>query len=262
MPVPESPMSGPLLQMDGIEKRFGPVEVLKGVDLAIEPSEAVGLIGDNGAGKSTLVKILAGVYGESAGTISVDGKRVSFTAPLDARSAGIEVIYQDLALCDDLDVTANVFLGREPRRGFGPLRWLDRRAMRAEAVALFERLGVDVPPTRLVGELSGGQRQLVAVVRALEFSPRLLLMDEPTAALSNEKIHHLLDLVKRLKQRGVAVLLISHRFTDIIELCDRVVAMRDGRIAQELVPEGRPDAEMMAEMQAALAGEDAMGRSL
>jgi ABC-type sugar transport system ATPase subunit len=252
-------MTNGLLKLDGIAKRFGPVDVLRGVDMEIGANEAVGLIGDNGAGKSTLVKILAGVYAPTAGTIAVDGDPVRFGGPQGARAAGIEVIYQDLALCDDLDVTANVFLGREPRNG--PMRLLDRKRMRRDVAGVFDRLGVDIPTDRPAGELSGGQRQLVAVARALEFSPRLLLMDEPTAALSNEKIHHLLSLVGTLKEQGVAVLLISHRFTDIIELCDRVLAMRDGRIAQEIVPRGRQTAELMAEMQTALTGEELGARA-
>jgi simple sugar transport system ATP-binding protein len=250
-------MAGELLKLEGIAKRFGPVDVLRGIDMEIQPSEAVGLIGDNGAGKSTLVKILAGVYAPTAGTIRIDESPVRFGSPLDARGSGIEVIYQDLALCDDLDVTANVFLGKEPRRRIGPLSMLDRRAMRRDAAKVLDRLGIDIPPRKAAGELSGGQRQMVAVARALEFSPRLLLMDEPTAALSNEKIHHLLGLVRRLKERGVAVLLISHRFTDVIELCDRVLAMRAGRIAAELHPGHRSTPEMMADMQAALSGEEA-----
>lgn len=244
-----------LLRLDGVTKKFGASEVLSGVGFSIAPREAVGLIGDNGAGKSTLVKILSGVYAPSGGRIEFEGRRAIFANPLAARSAGIEMIFQDLALCDDLDAAANVFLGREPMRRVGPLRWLDRSRMRKDAEAVFERLGASIPVGQQVGSMSGGQRQLVAVARALQFSPSLLLMDEPTAALSNAKIHMLLRVVQRLKEQDVSILLISHRFTDLIEVCDRVIALRDGRITAEIVPQGRDGVELIAEMQEALAGE-------
>jgi ABC-type sugar transport system ATPase subunit len=248
-------VSAPLLQLSGLTKRFGANEVLRGIDLAIGAEESVGLIGDNGAGKSTLVKILSGAYAPTSGAVAFAGEDLEFSSPLDARGAGIEMIYQDLALCDDLDAASNVFLGRETRRRVGPARWLDRDMMAHDAAQLFERLGATIPAQQLVGSMSGGQRQLVAVARALQFAPRLLLMDEPTAALSNAKIHMVLDVVRRLKAEGVAVLLISHRFTDLISVCDRIVALRDGRIAAEVRPAGRDVAELMGEMQEALTGE-------
>jgi simple sugar transport system ATP-binding protein len=224
----------PLLELTGVSKTFGPVTALRDVDLEIGAAEAVGLIGDNGAGKSTLVKILSGVYGPSQGELRLDGQPVAFSSPLAARRAGIEMIYQDLALCDDLDIAANIFLGREIRRRAGPVTLLDRNAMAREAARMLDELGVSVRPERLVGTLSGGERQMVAVARALQFQPRLLLMDEPTAALSAEKIRVLLGLVTTLKERGVSILLISHRFTDILHVCDRVLVVRQGRMVGEL----------------------------
>jgi simple sugar transport system ATP-binding protein len=246
-----------LLELKGVTKRFGPVEALRDVHLEIGEAEAVGLIGDNGAGKSTLVKILAGVYGPSAGEVRFQGRPVHFGSPLDARAAGIEMIYQDLALCGDLDVSANVFLGRERRARIGPFKVLDRRAMRREAARVLAELGSELDPTRIVDTLSGGERQLVAVARALQFEPRLFLMDEPTAALSAEKIHVLLNLVQRLKKRGVAILLISHRFTDILHVCERVVVLRQGRVVGEVEPHAHPPEHTMALMNELMTGESA-----
>jgi simple sugar transport system ATP-binding protein len=245
-----------LLEVADVRKRFGPLEALRGVDLAIGEAEAVGLIGDNGAGKSTLVKILSGVYGPTSGAVRLSGADVHFGSPLDARAAGIEMIYQDLALCPDLDVASNVFLGRELRRRLGPFTVLDRAAMRQASRVVLDELGSAVEPTRVVGALSGGERQLVAVARALQFHPRLFLMDEPTAALSAEKIRLLMSLIGRLKGRGVAILLISHRFTDILHVCDRVVVLRQGLIAGEVTPGAQSAEHTMAAMLRLMTGDD------
>jgi len=245
----------PLLELRGVTKTFGSVTALRDVDLEIGAAEAVGLIGDNGAGKSTLVKILSGVYAPTAGALHLDGSPASFGSPADARRAGVEMIYQDLALCDDLDVAANIFLGRELRRRLGPIRILDRERMAAEAARMISELGLSLVPGRLVGTMSGGERQMVAVARALQFQPRLLLMDEPTAALSAEKIRVLLGLVEELKRRGVSILLISHRFTDILHVCDRIVVVRQGTVVGSLQPHAQPAEQTMARMTELMTGD-------
>ena len=244
-----------LLELSGISKRFGNLDALKGVDLRIGEAEAVGLIGDNGAGKSTLIKILSGVYPPSAGEIRFKGQKVDFRSPLDARQSGIEMIYQDLALAEDLDIAANIFLGREMRKRYGPIRLLDRDGMTVAAARDLDELGLDIETDRIVGTLSGGERQMVAVARALQFNPRLMLMDEPTAALSTEKVRLLLDIVRELKKRGVAILLVSHRFTDILHVCDRVVVVRQGELVGELIPREQPAEHTMARMAELMTGE-------
>jgi ABC-type sugar transport system ATPase subunit len=245
----------PLIEISAITKNFGNFAALDGVDLKIHEAEAVGIIGDNGAGKSTLVKVLSGVYPPSKGTMKFRGNEVHFNSPLDARRNGIEMIYQDLALCEDLDVAQNIFLGRELKKKVGPFKFLDRQAMADAAKNDIANLGLNIDVNREVGKLSGGERQMVAVARALQFSPAALLMDEPTAALSAEKIKTLLEMITALKARGVSILLVSHRFTDILHICDRIVVVRSGRIAGEMMPHDHPPAQTMAMMTEMMTGD-------
>ncbi len=245
----------PLIELSGISKAFGANLALEHVDLDIGVAESVGIIGDNGAGKSTLVKILSGVYRPTSGEIRLVGETIDFQSPLDARNSGIEMIYQDLALCEDLDVAANIFLGRELKRKVGPFRFLDRDRMTEIAKKDIANLGLDVDIDREVGRLSGGERQMVAVARALQFKPRALLMDEPTAALSTEKIKKLLEMIDELKTRGVSIMLVSHRFTDILHVCDRVVVIRGGRVAGEMLPREHSTADAMARMAELMTGD-------
>ena len=245
----------PLIELSGVTKRFGNFSALDGIDLQIEEAESVGIIGDNGAGKSTLVKVLSGVYRPSGGVMKFRGKTVQFNSPLDARRNGIEMIYQDLALCEDLDVAQNIFLGRELKKQVGPFRFLDREAMSRAAAEDIANMGLSFDVEREVGMLSGGERQMVAVARALQFDPAALLMDEPTAALSAEKIRRLWELISELKNRGVSILLVSHRFTDILSICDRIVVVRGGRIAGEMRPHQHPPAQTMAMMTEMMTGD-------
>ena len=219
---------GPVLELSNICKEFGAIRALSNVNLSISPGDVVGLMGDNGAGKSTLVKIIAGNYHPTHGTIQFDGQVHRFDKPLDARAVGIEVVYQDLALSDNVTAAANVFLGRELLRKVGPFSFLDHKAMNARAAALFDELKSETRPKDLVKQMSGGQRQAVAIARTRLANAKLILMDEPTAAISVRQVAQVLDLIRRLRDSGVAVILISHRMPDVFSVCDRVVVMRRG----------------------------------
>lgn len=232
----------PLLELRGISKHFGAIEALKAVDLAIDAGEVVGLMGDNGAGKSTLVKVVAGNYLPSEGELRLDGMVKHFCRPVDARTEGIEVVYQDLALCDNLSAAANVFLGRELKRRIGPLAVLDYKGMYARAAELFKELKSETRPRDLVRLMSGGQRQAVAIARTRLANAKMVLMDEPTAAISVRQVAEVLDMIHRLKDRGIAVVLISHRMPDVFAVCDRVVVMRRGRkVADKPIASSSPE---------------------
>jgi simple sugar transport system ATP-binding protein len=218
------------LRLDGITKHFGAIEALTDVSLSIEPGEVIGLMGDNGAGKSTLVKVIAGNFAPTSGELHVGDKRVDFHKPLDAQRAGIEVVYQDLALCNNLSAASNVFLGREIVRRIGPLRILDYAAMRLRAGELFARLKSETRPRDIVRRMSGGQRQAVAIARTLLTDAKIVLMDEPTAAISVRQVAEVLNLIRNLRDHGIAVVLISHRMPDVFDVADRIAVLRRGRL--------------------------------
>ncbi|KAK1178622.1 ATP-binding cassette domain-containing protein [Streptomyces sp. NBS 14/10] len=218
---------GPLLlALRGVSKRFGAVQALADVDLEIHTGEVVALLGDNGAGKSTLVKVIAGVGPADQGVVEWQGRTVQVRRPHDAQSLGIATVYQDLALCENLDVVGNIFLGREVRR----LGILDEVEMERRTRGLLESLSIRIPDVRVpVATLSGGQRQTVAISRSLLGEPRLLLLDEPTASLGVEQTSHVLDLVDRLRDHGLGVLLISHNMGDVKAVADQAAVLRLGR---------------------------------
>lgn len=220
----------PLLTLREVKKNFGSVSVLKGIDLEVYPGEVVGILGDNGAGKSTLIKIISGVHSPSYGDMYIMGKKITSFSPENARNMGIETIYQDLALAGNLNVTDNIFLGRELKRRFlGVLRHLDRRRMYEEGGKALSRLGIRIDSLMSkVENLSGGQQQAVAIARALYWKARLVIMDEPTAALAVAEHDEVLRLVRDLANLGVAVILITHTLTDALRVTDRIVVLTRG----------------------------------
>ncbi|MGA7803912.1 ATP-binding cassette domain-containing protein [Bradyrhizobium sp.] len=232
----------PVIEITGISKHFGSIQALTDVSVSLAHGEVVGLMGDNGAGKSTLMRIMAGNFRPSHGTIAIEGRPVSFHNPIDARRAGIEIVYQDLALCDNLTAAANVFLGRELRKGFGPFHVLDYAAMYRRAGALFKELKSETRPRDLVHRMSGGQRQAVAIARTRLSDARIVLMDEPTAAISVRQVAEVLNLIRRLREQGLAVVLVSHRMPDVFAVADRVVVMRRGRkVADKAIAATSPE---------------------
>jgi len=221
-----APTATPVVEMRGISKAFGAVQALDDVSLHLQPGEILGLVGDNSAGKSTLMKVMSGAYSKDEGEILMEGGEVHFTTPHDSRARGIEMIYQDFALCGNMDVASNMFLGRWPTRGL----FVDKRKMETEARRVLDRLRVEIASVNLrVESLSGGRQQLVAIARAVSFNPKVLILDEPTANLSVPATERLLELMLDLKGHGVAQIIISHRLQDIFAVGDRVMVLKRGR---------------------------------
>ncbi|MEF0943110.1 ATP-binding cassette domain-containing protein [Rhizobium sp. BR 362] len=215
----------PAVSLRGIRKTFGSHQALRGVDLDLFPGECLGLVGDNAAGKSTLTKIISGTYLPDEGTISLNGEEVHFSGPADARDRNIEMVFQDLSLCDHIDVVGNLFLGRELTRG----PFLDRQKMMSEARRMLDALEIRIPRlSAKVEKLSGGQRQAIAIARAASFNPKVLIMDEPTSALAVAEVEAVLALINRVKAKGVSVVLITHRLQDLFRVCDRIAVMYEG----------------------------------
>jgi D-xylose transport system ATP-binding protein len=245
-PQGDQPQS--LLALRGVTKRFGAVQALDDVWLDINTGEVVALVGDNGAGKSTLVKIVSGIYSPDRAAVWFDGQPVTLGSPGAAANLGIATVYQDLALCDNLDVVANLFLGHEERSPLGEFtRALDETRMEQRSEELLSNLAVTIPSLRTeVGTLSGGQRQQVAVARSLLGEPKVVLLDEPTAALGVAQTAQVLALVKRLKDQGLGVMMISHNLADVFEVADRIVVLRLGKVAGVFEVEGTSQEEIVA----------------
>ena len=231
-----------LLSVSSLSKDFGAINALQDVSLKLEKGSVLGLMGDNGAGKSTLLKIVAGNFRPSSGSISVDDKKVTFDQPRDARRAGIEAVYQDLALCGNLTAAENIFLGREIGLGAGPFKFLNKRSMNLKSRELLNRLKSDTREKDLVSNFSGGQRQAVAIARSLLSDPKIVLMDEPLAAISVKQVKEVLQLIDELREGGVAVILVSHRLPDIFAVADRIAVLRRGvLVGDKPISESSPE---------------------
>jgi D-xylose transport system ATP-binding protein len=239
----ERPAGEAVLSLAGVNKRFGAVQALTDVHLTVAAGEVVALVGDNGAGKSTLVKVISGVYTPDSGTIEFDGRHVNPKGPADAQALGIATVFQDLALCDNLDVVANLFLGQEHLRS----GVIDEVSMEKESWRLLRSLSAKIPSVRIpIAALSGGQRQTVAIARSLVGAPKVVMLDEPTAALGVAQTAEVLNLIERLREQGLGVILISHNMADVQAVADRIVVMRLGRNAAEFRVEEATTEELVA----------------
>ena len=231
-----------ILELRHISKHFGAIEAVKDVSFSLNAGEVIGLMGDNGAGKSTLVKMIAGNFRPSSGQMLMDGQEIVMHRPVEARQHGIEIVHQDLALCDNLTAAANVFLGRELRLGFGPIKILDYATMYRRAGEIFTELKSETRPRDLVKKMSGGQRQAVAIARTRLSNAKIVLMDEPTAAISVRQVAEVLNLIRRLRDQGITVVLISHRMPDVFTVADRVIVMRRGtKVADKAIANSSPE---------------------
>jgi len=231
-----------ILKLNNISKSFGAIQALDDVSLNLKPGEVLGLMGDNGAGKSTLVKIIAGNFKQTSGQINFEDEKVEFSKPMDARVRGIEIVYQDLALCDNLTASSNIFLTREIKRKIGPLSILNFKAMIDRAKDIFKELKSETLPEEEVKMMSGGQRQAVAIGRTKLSKAKVVLLDEPTAAISVRQVAEVLDLIKQLKAQGIAVLIISHRMPDVFAVSDRIAVLRRGKlVANKNANESSPE---------------------
>jgi simple sugar transport system ATP-binding protein len=231
-----------VLELANVSKNFGAIQAVNDVSFSIEAGQVVGLMGDNGAGKSTLVKMIAGNFLPSHGSLRMDGAELVLHRPVEARRHGIEIVHQDLALCNNLTAAANVYLGRELKRGFGPVRILDYAAMYRRVGEIFKELKSETRPRDLVKQMSGGQRQAVAIARTMLSEAKIVLMDEPTAAISVRQVAEVLNLIRQLRDRKIAVVLVSHRMPDVFTVADRVVVMRRGRkVADKQIAASSPE---------------------
>lgn len=247
-----------ILRVQNLRKRFGAVQALKGVNLEVSSGEVLALVGDNGAGKSTTIKMISGVNQPDEGEIFIEGKAVKLSGPDVAESLGIQTVYQDLALCDNLDIVSNLFLGRELRRTLipGVLSVVDKEEMEKRAIPVLDSLGINLPPlTTPVASLSGGQRQTVAVARAVLWGSKLVLLDEPTAALGVAQTKSVLELIRKLADKGIAVIVISHNLSDVFQVADRITVLRLG----ETIANFKKDQVTNEEVVAAITGAGKVG---